>query len=351
MNRQYVALLLGMALAFAAAGCTRTGAEPATTDRVVPVRVAPVSADRVALPVTAPGTLGPKEEVALAFKVGGVVSRVLVDEGQRVTAGQLLASLDFGEIDPAVTRARAAAEKAERDLDRAQSLFDQGALAQQELDGARAARAAAKAELDAAMFNRAHASIVAPSDGVILRRQVEPGELVAQGMTVLTLGSDARGQVVRTWLADRDVVRIRRGDGAVVRFDAFPGREFDGRVSEIAAAADPMTGTYRVEVVIRGLAETVASRASGLVGSVEIRPAADQTVTLVPSESVLEADGMHGVVYTLAPDGRSAVRRSVTLAFLAGDRIAVASGLEGAKSVVTEGAAYLDNGQPVEVRP
>jgi multidrug efflux pump subunit AcrA (membrane-fusion protein) len=104
-------------------------------------------------------------------------------------------------------------------------------------------------------------------------------------------------------------------------------------------------------VTLKALQGAVATLASGLVGAVEIRPAADQWVTLVPSESVLEADGTHGIVYTLAPDGRSALRRPVTLAFIAGEQIAIASGLEGAKSVITEGAAYLDNGQAVEVRP
>jgi multidrug efflux system membrane fusion protein len=149
-------------------------------------------------------------------------------------------------------------------------------------------------------------------------------------------------------------VRIRRGDLAVVRFDAFPGQEFHGRVVEIAAAADPMTGTYRVEVALgagTGAGAGAVAATSGLVGAVEIRPAADQLVALVPSESVLEADGSRGVVYTLAADGRSAVRRDVTVAFLSGDRVAIAAGLEGAKSVITEGAAYLDNGHPVEVRP
>ncbi len=351
MNRLHLTLILSLAVVVAVDGCSQSGAGTREADNPVPVHIAPVSVDRVAVPVTATGTLGPKEDVALSFKVGGVVARVLVDEGQHVRAGQLLASLDFGEIDPGVTRARAAAEKAERDLARAQRLYADSVATREQVENAETARDAAQAELDAAMFNRRHAEITAPADGVILRRQAEPGELVEAGNTILTLGSRARGQVVRVWLADRDVVRIHRGDAATARFDAFPNRDFEGRITEIAAAADPMTGTYRVEVALGPATIPAAALASGLVGAVEIRPAADQTVTLVPSESVLEADGSHGVVYTLASDGRAAVRRPVTIAFLAGDYIAIAAGLEGAKSVITEGAAYLDNGQAVEVRP
>src|SRR5881409_2151738 len=108
-------------LALAACGRGRAAAPPAGD--AVAVRVASVSIDRLAPPVTATGTLGPKEEVTLSFKVGGVVSRIFVDEGRAVRAGDSLAVLDLSEIDAAVVRARSAAEKAERDLTRARRLY------------------------------------------------------------------------------------------------------------------------------------------------------------------------------------------------------------------------------------
>src|SRR5439155_311494 len=147
MHRTSITLLLSLALVACARG--RAAAPPAAD--AVTVRVASVSIDRLAPPVTAIGTLGPKEEVTLSFQ----------------------------------------------------------------------------------------------------------------------LGSHARGVGVRAGLADRDVVRIRRGDRAVVRFDALPDRSFDGAVTEIAGAADPLTGTYRVEVTV----PAAAGLASGLIGRVEIRPA------------------------------------------------------------------------------
>jgi multidrug efflux pump subunit AcrA (membrane-fusion protein) len=85
------------------------------------------------------------------------------------------------------------------------------------------------------------------------------------------------------------------------------------------------------------------------VGTVEIRPRAGSVVTLVPVESVLEADGDAGAVYTLAADGLRAERHAVKIAFLAGERIAIRSGLEGVQTVITEGAARLGAGDRVEV--
>jgi len=318
--------------------------------------MAPVTVERIARPVTATGMLGPKEEVTLSFKVGGVIGRVLVDEGETVRAGDTLAILALSEIDAGVTRARSAAEKAERDLARARRLYADSVATLEQVQNAETARDVAGAELEAATFNRRYAVIVAPAAGVILRRSAEPGELVQPGTPILTLGSRSRGVVVRVALADRDVVRVRRGDRAAVRFDALPERALEGTVTEIAAAADPMTGTYRVDVAVPRAAALGPDRggpglASGLVGRVEIRPGAAPPLAIVPVEAVLEADGSHATVFALSADGRRAERRAVTIAFLTGDRVAVIAGLEGVRAVVTEGAAYLDDGAAVRVQP
>jgi len=343
MNRLALASLLFLG----AAGCGRIRSEAPPASDAVPVKVAPVVVEAVARPLTATGTLGPKEEVPLSFKIGGVVGRVLVDEGQIVRTGDTLAALDLSEIDAAVARARSGADKAARDLARAQRLYADTVATLEQVQDAQTGRDVAAAELESAAFNRRYAVIVAPSAGVILKRSAEPGELAQAGTAVLTLGSRARGVVFRAALADRDAVQVALGDRAEVRFDALPDRAFAGTVTEIAAAADPQTGTYRVEVAL----PAAAGLASGLVGRVDIRPRAARRATMVPVEAVLEADGSRASVFALAPDGRHALRRSVTVGFLAGDRVAVVSGLEGVTAVITDGGAYLDDGTAVRVRP
>jgi RND family efflux transporter MFP subunit len=346
MNRAVSLLMLSIAIVGCARG--RAAAPGARAEAPVAVRVAPVTLERVTQPVTATGTLGPKEEVPLSFKVGGVIAQMRVDEGQSVRAGDTLALLDLSEIDAAVVRARSAAEKAERDLTRAQRLYGDSVATLEQAQNAETGRDVARAELETATFNRRYAIIVAPASGVILKRSAEPGELVQAGMPILKLGSHARGVVVRAGLADRDVVRVRLGDRAVVRFDAFPDRTFEGTVTELAGASDPMTGTYDVEVTV----PLASSRlASGLVGQVEIRPAATHTVALIPIESLLEADGSQATVFGVSADGQRAERRTVTIAFLTGHRVAVTSGLEGVATVVTDGAAYLDDGTTLRIRP
>ena len=165
MSRTSLALLLPLALA----ACSRGRAGVAPVHDAVAVRLAPVTIERIARPVSATGVLGPKEEVPLSFKVGGVIGRILVDEGQSVRAGDTLAALDLSEIDAGVTRARSAAEKAERDLTRAQRLYNDSVATLEQVQNAQTGRDVAAAELETATFNRRYAVIVAPaawSDGV-----------------------------------------------------------------------------------------------------------------------------------------------------------------------------------------
>jgi len=345
MNRSILVLPFLPLLAFPLGACTNAPAATREADAPVAVRIQPVRTERMAAPISATGTLAPKDGVDLSFKVGGVVARVLADEGARVRAGQLLAALDLGEIGPVVTRAEAAADKADRDWRRVQRLFADSVATLAQLQDAGTARDAALAERDAARFNRGHAVIVAPADGVVLRRLAEPGEVVGPGRPVFSFGGRARGQVLRVGLADRDLVRVRLGDAAEVRFDALPDRVFAGTVSEVGAAADPATGTYGVEIAVRG----ADGLASGLVGSVEIRPRAEGEVALIPIESLVEAHGGEASVFTLDRAGRRAERRAVRLAFVAGDLVAIRGGLEGVRSVATDGAGRLDAGDLVEV--
>lgn len=318
-------------------------------DRTAIVRAAPVTDTVLARPIAATGTVAPADEAALGFKVGGVIARIAVDAGDVVRAGQTLASLDLREIDAAVSRAKSGAEKAERDFTRARRLYTDSVVTLAQLQDSETAHEMARADLQTAAVNRRYAVIVAPADGVVLQRAAEPGENIAAGATVLVVGSrtGGRGNKLEIGLADRDAVSVRQGDRAVARFDAVPGREFTGRVIRIGAAADPATGTYQVEV---GL-DDGGALAAGLVGRVEIRPARGAPAALVPIEAVLEADRTEATVYVLSADGKRALRRRVTVAFIDGDRVAVTRGLEGASRVLTDGAAYLDDGAAVRVAP
>lgn len=337
------------ALALALVGCSGKHEVPAAVTSTVRVTTAPVDSAALARPVLASGLLAGKEEVPLAFKIGGVVARVDAEDGQVVRAGARLASLELTEIGALVDKAKVGLDKAERDFVRARALHADSVVTREMLENAQSARDAAAADYSSARFNARYASIVAPTDGVVLRRLAEPGATVAPGTPIVLFASSSRGQVVRVGVPDRDAVRLSAGDAAEVRFDAWPGRTFAGRVATIGAAATPGVGTYEIEIRLDTPVRLHddGAAASGLVADVTITPARRQAVKLVPIEALLEGDSDRAHVWTIGADG-APVRRDVRVAFLDGDRAAIASGLDGVTDVVTGGAAYLSDGSRVE---
>jgi RND family efflux transporter MFP subunit len=331
-----------------AAGCGGNGQPEDTRPTGTPVRVAAVEQTSLPTQLRAVGTLAPAEEIRLSFKAAGVIASIDVEQGEQVHRGQLLASLAQQEVAAAVAQARALADKAGRDLERGRALFADEVATREQLDDLTTARDVAAAQLRAAEFNARFARIESPSEGMVLRKLAEADELVAAGQPVIVLGDTSGGWIVRASLSDRDIVRVRVGDRADVTLDAFPGRRFDATVVELASAADPLNGTYEVKLSIDPLG---ARFVQGLVAKIGMTGEPGADVTVVPVQSLLEADGAEAVVYVVATreDRQVAQRVAVRIGRLAGDRVEVLDGLEGGEQVVTDGAAYLRDGQHVRV--
>lgn len=342
-----------LAVTVASSGCGRTAQGAATTQEpAVAVRVASVESGSGAAVITATGTLGAKDEIPLAFKIGGVVANVLVDEGARVRAGQRLAALDLREIDAMVGKATTAADKSRRDAERAERLYQDSVATLSQMQDANSARDAANADLDAAKVNREYAVITAPSDGVILKRSVNPGAQVAPGTQIVLFGSASRGTVLRVGLADRDAVRVHEGDAATIQFDAFGAREFSGRVRQVGASADARTGNYMVEIAVadgNGLPSGLVGRARIAARTTAGDRATEAGVVAIPAEALVEGNGSIGVVFTLDRANRRARRRTVSLVGVSGDRVLV-RGLNGSEPVITSGAAWLSDSARVDVK-
>jgi RND family efflux transporter MFP subunit len=311
------------------------------------VRTAPVERGALDRPIHAAGVVGAQDEWDLAFKVGGVVAAVTVREGDRVRKGQVLATLDATELAAAAQQARDALEKAERDLDRARQMSEAQAISRAALDDAATAARMSRSAVDVAQFDLRRATILAPQDGWLDRRLAEPGEIVPPGRPILHVSGSARGFVVRASLADRDVLGLEPGDPATVSLDARPAQRISGRVAQIARSAAPGTGTYEVEISLdKGRAPR--DLLAGLTARVEIARRVE-VAAAVPLASVQEGDGDTGAVFVV--DGGRARRVPIRIAFLHGDRVALADDLAGVDRIVTDGAPRLTDGVRVQIVP
>lgn len=319
-----------------------------TDEAVIPVKLAPISTVTRAEPVVASGLVASAQEARLSFKIGGVINQMLVDEGQSVRKGQLLATLDLTEINAQVSQAQLANEKAERDLGRVKSLYADTAATLEQLQNATTGTNVAKQNLTIAQFNQNFAQIRSTVDGTVTRKVANAGEFISSGASVYQISSNRPTDwVVRVGVSDKDWARLRMKNRASITLDAYPGRTFSGTISELAQAADPGNKLYEVEVRINS---SGAKLAPGLFAKVTLVPAQSRSYTLVPVEAIVEGNGKDGYVYILANDQKHVQKTPVQIGFLDGGKVLLTNGLSGIKNVVTAGSAFLTEESMVVVK-
>lgn len=316
-------------------------------EELIPVTVADVRQMSATLPLSVSGILTSAGEQRLSFKVGGVIKRILVEEGDLVKPGQLLAELDKTEIDAQVRQAQEALKKAERDLARVEGLYRDSSATLELLQNATTGRDVAKETVRIATFNQQFAEIRASRPGKIIKKLANEGEVTGPGMPALVLFETGPNDwVVLVSVSDRDWARLSMGMPAKVVLDAYEGEVFDARVSDLAVAADPGNGLYPVEL---RLATKGKRLAPGLFARVEIAPAKAGVYTTVPIEALVEGAGKEAFVFALQPDGTGVKKLPVTVAFLENNQAMITAGLEGINAVVTAGAPYLTEKKRVKV--
>jgi len=293
------------------------------------------------------GMIASNSEARLSFKIGGIVSKIFVKEGDRVAAGQLLAMLDLTEIDAQVQQASQNVEKSQRDAGRIKNLYNDTVASLEQLQNSNTQLTVATEGLRIARFNRQFAQIRAASGGAILQKFLNEGEYAAAGTAVLLFNGTANNEwVVRFGVSDKDWAISKKGDRATVAVDAYSDRSFTGVITKVAEGADPASGTYQIEVKVNPGGSKLVP---GLFCTVELQPSVKQTVTLIPPEALAEGDGKTGYVYTVNADNRTVKKNPVHIAFLEKDKIAISSGLENVEKIITDGVGYLTDRAIVKV--
>lgn len=352
MLRPALSLALSAAVGLLLSGCGEQ-ATPVSAPRpalVVQPQPASATAD------TYPGEVRARFEPQLAFRIGGKVSKRLVEEGQRVKANQPLAELDPQDVRLQLEANRAQMAGAEANLslvraerDRYQKLLDRQMVSHSQYDSAenlyRAGLARlkqAKAEFDVAGNQAEYAVLRASQDGVIAKRQVEVGQVVAAGQTVFTLATDGEREVA-IGVPEQQFSRFAVGQPVSVELWSHPGQRFDGRIRELSPAADPRSRTFAARIAF-----TSNKVPAELGQSARVSMAQAERMTLsVPLSAVTAEDG-HAYVWRIGKDNRLE-RAPVRLGAYGTDSVPVVEGLEASDWVVAAGGHVLQEGQ--QVRP
>jgi RND family efflux transporter MFP subunit len=339
------ASLLGLALLLA--GCGSEAPPPPPREPAQPVRLASAVPASGASELVVAGTVRLKRETQLSFNTPGRIAAILVREGDRVAAGQLLARLDTTSLGAAQASAAAEVVRAGADLKRSEDLFAKGWVTAARVEQARASMAAAQARARAAGFDVALAVLRAPAAGVVLARPGEPGQIAQPGQSVLTIGELTQGFVLRLPLADRDAARVQPGQPATITIPALGEQPLAARVSEVGARGDDGTGTFRIEVALPAHPRL----ASGQIGQARLQLAASLpgAPLVVPATAVFAARADEGFVYVLEPVTRRVRQRLVGLGAVESTGVTVTAGLKPGEQVVITGIDRLRDGQVVEV--
>lgn len=300
--------------------------------------------------------------VELGTTLTGRVARVQVDEGDAIRAGAPLIELETDEARAAVLQAEASLQQAqatlraaERDLPRTQELVAQAFYSQQKLDDARKAtevaraqRDAARAALEAARAKLAQHVVRAPSDGRVLVRSVEPGQIVQAAKALLTVSVKGPLELLAQ-VDERFLGQLQVGQAARVLADAYPNQPFEAKVSRLAPSVNAQSGS--VEVRLSVAEPGPAFLREDMTLSVEVRTGERTGARVLPLRALRSAstdgEGAEGEVLIVA-DGRATPRR-VKLGLRTLAEVEVTQGLADADVVILDPAA-LKLGARVQAR-
>ena len=334
---------------FAICACG-SGSEPvkATKEAAALVALATAQPDQNSGGLLAVGTVRAKRETALAFNTNGRIAALLVDGGDQVAKGQLLAQLDPAAISADDAAARAEAVRAVADLKRMTELNAKGWVAKSRVETAQAAASSAQARVAVVGFNLRYSKIYAPSAGIVLKRHIEPGQIVAAGSPVVTIGEAREGYVLRAPISDVGMASIKVGQVATVTIPAVGTAPIPAKVTEVAGRGDERTGTFEVEIAL----PPRSGLRSGLIGEARVQTGAAALTggVTIPASAVWQARADEGFVYVVDPATLVVRSRVVQLGALNDRVLVVTGGLKAGEQVAISGIDRIRDGGKVRLK-
>lgn len=297
--------------------------------------------------VVGSGLLDTESQINYAFKIGGIIDQVFVEEGQSYKKGQLLATLVLTEIETGFSQANLALEKAKRDYTRVKNLYADSVSTLEQLQDSKTALDLAVQQLEAVAFNKKYAYIYAEQAGMVIKKLANTGEVIGGGVPVLACSlNGAANWELKIGLSDREWAKISLGDQAKVMLDAYPDFWWDAKVFRKSGAADRLTGSFQVELK---LVDLPVPAALGMFGKAIIQTGATQTFKLIPYQSLVEADGRNAFVFI--PNGPTKViKKAIQIDSFSDEGVKVLKGLEGVDAVILGNSAFLNENVTIAIK-
>jgi len=309
----------------------------------IPVETSEVLLGSVSAAYQGTATLEAEQTTMVVSKNTGVIVEVLVEEGDTVEQGQVVARLESNRFELEAQRTKATLEQMDNALVRAEELYSRKLMSSDEYDPSKFDAASQEAIHKLAALDLYNTEIRAPIGGVISERMIKVGNLVTQHQEVYRI-DDFDPLLAVLHVPERELNTLRQNHRVSISVDAFPNEVFEGFVLRVSPVVDPTTGTFKVTAQIN---DDSTRLKPGLFGRVRVIYDTRDNVTLVSKDAIVSEDGVYST-YLVAAD-LSVTQQVIQVGYEENGMLEVLSGLDYGDTVVTAGKGSLRDGAIIEV--
>jgi RND family efflux transporter MFP subunit len=286
------------------------------------------------------GTVEASLLIPLNFKTAGTVDKIFADVGDPVRKGQLLASLDESDAQNLYNAMLAKYQQAEDAYNRLKMVHDAGSLPEIKWAEMKSDLEQAKSSLDLAQNNLDKCKLVSPVDGIVGRRNIEPGQssisLTSSPFEIVKLET----VLVKISVPENEINKITGGQMAHINVSALQDKKYEGTVSNISPVAEIMSRTYTVKITI---ANTGHDLKPGMVCDVRLDFNSGSNVIIVPNKAVSKDSAGNIYVYVVSPDNKTVKKQLILVGQFHDSGIEVTGGLKEGQVIVCEGGEKLSD--------
>ncbi|MBN1782931.1 efflux RND transporter periplasmic adaptor subunit [bacterium] len=338
-------LCIGCFLLILSAGCQKNGEkknDKKDEETLIPVEAAVVTEGSISAYYSSTATLETEAETDVVAKVGGVVQRIYVEEGDHVRAGQVLAKLDEEKLKFQVDQARASLDKLKNEYNRSQELFKKELISTETFQQAKYSYEVQKAAYKLAELDLDYTDIRAPIGGVVAERMIKVGNMVALHASVFRItGLDTLLAVL--YVPERHLSKLHVKQKAVLEVDAVEGALFQGSVKRISPVVDPSSGTVKVTIEVTDKTRRLKP---GMFTRVKVVYDVHEGVMLLPKDAVLAEDRASSVFVV---NDSLVFKRDIETGYVNTTFIEITRGIMPGDTVVTVGKNSLKDSSRVEI--
>jgi RND family efflux transporter MFP subunit len=290
--------------------------------------------------LTYSGTIEADNTVSLGFMTSGRVSNILVQEGQKVRKGQLLATIDATSYKNAFDIANAGLELANDNFKRLKQLYDKGSLPERDFIAVKVAVAQANANKNLAAKNLTDTKLYAPFSGMITQKLTEIGATAAPGVPAFTIMKTDKVYATAS-ISESEISKLKIDSDAMVEIPSM-NKTFQGKVSIINHSADALTRTFTVKVRLDNSENQLLP---GMISNIKIITNNTQNVIAIPANTVLR--DVNDISFVYVVQNNITIKKRVTVGNFTGNNVIVTDGLTTDDVLVSKGYTNIKDGQEV----